>query len=156
MPIDYDKLRKFVGMLGSDHEGEQLNALRFIKRMAAEEKITITELLLSGKERIVEKVVYRDAPAQPYRRNYSGSSFYEEPRQKHHSSGFSGSNGGPESREILDALRQAGEEGRGIRSFSELDFARTIPYDHELSVRQVRFARSIIGKFRRGTDDAVI
>ena len=161
MAVDHDKLRKFVGMLGSDHEGEQLNALRFIKKMAADEKKTITELLLSGGERIVEKVVYRDAPQQqPYRRNYSGSSFYEEPRQKKHSSGFSGGDGGIESREILEALKQAGEEGRTILSQHELDFARSIPYeysyDYELSSKQVRYARSIIARYRRGTEDAVI
>jgi len=160
MPIDHDKLRKFVGMLGSDHEGEQLNALRFIKKIAADEKLTITELLLSGKERIIEKVVYRDAPQQPYRRNYSGGYYHEEPRQKQHTSGFSNGDGGLDSREILDALKKAGEEGREILSFPELDFARTIPYeygyDYELSSKQVRWARKIIAKFRRGSTDAVI
>jgi hypothetical protein len=158
--VDHDKLRKFVGMLGSDHEGEQLNALRFIKRMAADEKLTITELLLSGTPQIIERIVYRDAPSQPYRRNYSGSWSEEQPRQKKHTSGFSSSDEGLESREILDALKQAGEEGRGILSQQDLDYARTLPYeynhDYELSSRQVRYAKAIIVRFRRGTQEPVI
>lgn len=163
MAVDHDKLRKFVGMLGSDHEGEQLNALRFIKRMAAEEKKTITELLLTGTERVVEKIVYRDAPQQPYRRNYSGHYSrrdYEEPRQKQHSSRFEERDAGLESRAILDALKTAGEEGLGILSMRDLDFARTIPYeysyDYELSVRQVRYAKDILKRFRQGNTDSVI
>ena len=36
MADDRSKLEKFIGMLGSDHEGEQLNALRFIQRLAAD------------------------------------------------------------------------------------------------------------------------
>src|SRR5262245_1670674 len=39
------RLKKLVGMLGSAHDGEQLNAMGFIKRMAAEHKMTITELM---------------------------------------------------------------------------------------------------------------
>lgn len=66
--VDRTKLDKFVGMLGSEHDGEQVNAARFIKRMAAAEKLSIVELLTKaygggGAERII----YRDrpAPAQP-------------------------------------------------------------------------------------------
>jgi hypothetical protein len=40
-----DRLVKLVGMLGSAHDGERLAALGFITRMAAEHKMTITELL---------------------------------------------------------------------------------------------------------------
>lgn len=46
--IDRDRLTKLVGMLGSDHDGEIVNAVRFIRRMADAEKLTVTELLKQG------------------------------------------------------------------------------------------------------------
>jgi len=144
-------------MLGSDHEGEQLNALRFIKRIAAEEKKTLAELLLSGRERIVyvDKIVYRDKPQQPYRRDYYG-------RYRDYSSRFEERDDGgqTESRELLDALKKAGEEAADTLDFQDLDFARTVPYeyqfDYELSARQVRYAKMIIKRARRATAEPPI
>jgi hypothetical protein len=66
---DRNRLLKLIGMLGSEHDGERANASAFIAKMAAERKMTITELMeeAHGKpvEKVVykEKVVYRDAPA---------------------------------------------------------------------------------------------
>lgn len=91
MAIDTTKLNKFVGMLGSEHAGEQSNAASFIKKMAAAEKLSMVEFLTKayggGRERIVEKIVYRDRPAdqgptgsqqQAYRNPGSKSSFDEQ------------------------------------------------------------------------------
>lgn len=58
---DRVKLEKFVRMMESEHDGEALNALRMIKRMAAAEKKNLAELLLNPNE----KVVYRDRPGSP-------------------------------------------------------------------------------------------
>lgn len=60
MADNRSRIEKLVGMLGSEHDGEVVNAVRMLQRMAAAEKKTMAELLLSGKERIVERVVYRD------------------------------------------------------------------------------------------------
>jgi len=74
MADNRSRLEKLVGMLGSDHDGECLNALRMIKKIAAEEKKSLPELLLSG----VDRIVYRDRPqpARPHpkpERNYRDS-----------------------------------------------------------------------------------
>ena len=161
-----ERLEKFVGMLGSDHEGEQINALRFIKKIAAEEKKTLTELLLTGGERIVyvDKIVYRDKPQeQPYRRNYDGARGNER-RYREHSEKFNEDyeekKSSIYSRKLLDELKKVGEEGIGILDTADLDFARTVPYeyswDFELSNRQTRYAEMIIRRFRRNTNEPPI
>ena len=75
---DKDRLIKLIGMLGSAHEGERANAAAFIQKMAAANKMTISELMAAAhggassekvvyRDRIVEKekVVYRDRPPEP-------------------------------------------------------------------------------------------
>lgn len=160
-----EKLKKFVGMLGSDHEGEQLNALRFIKRMAAEEKKSITELLLvEGRVEYIEKVVYRDAPVSPgaYRRNCDGSAGNSR-RYRYTAEDFDPDREEPtfnRTRELLDDVKEAGENGINILDVEDLDFCRSVPYeyswDHELSSRQVHYARAILRKFRRRTTESPI
>lgn len=66
---EHAKLRKFAGMLGSQYDGERLNALGFIQRMADAKKVRVDELLLA---RMV--TVVRQAPQEPPRR--------EPPRQE--------------------------------------------------------------------------
>jgi hypothetical protein len=75
--VDVTKLNKFVGMLGSEHDGEQVNAARFIKRLAAEEKLSLVELFTKaygGGVRVEEKIVYRDRPAEPAREGFRSMS----------------------------------------------------------------------------------
>ena len=148
-------------MLGSDHEGEQLNALRFIKKIAADEKKTLTQLLMTGPERIVyvDKIVYREAPQQPYRRNYSGSRFDDEPpRQRKHSSRFEERDAS--ARVVLDQLTEAAEKGADVLSWSDLDAARDMAYsynyDEDLSPAQLKYARSIIKRYQRNKGEAVV
>ncbi len=45
MTIDRSRLEKFLGLLGSEHDGERANAARFVHRMAQEHKLTIVELM---------------------------------------------------------------------------------------------------------------
>jgi hypothetical protein len=66
---EHAKLRKFAGMLGSQFDGERLNALGFIQRMADAKKVRVDELLLA---RMV--TVVKSAPQEPPRR--------EPPRQE--------------------------------------------------------------------------
>jgi hypothetical protein len=47
MAVDREKLTKFVRMMESEHDGECMNALRMIKKMAAAEKMNLAELLLT-------------------------------------------------------------------------------------------------------------
>jgi hypothetical protein len=65
MADNRSRLEKLIGMLGSDHDGEALNALRMIKKLAADEKKSLPELLLSGKVVYQERVVYRDRDPGP-------------------------------------------------------------------------------------------
>ncbi len=58
------RLAKLAGMLGSSFDGERLNALSAIQRMADQKKCRIEELLLSGQTEVVREVIrYREAPA---------------------------------------------------------------------------------------------
>ena len=47
-PADRSRLEKYAGMLGSVHDGERLNALGFIQKLANTYKIPIHELLLGA------------------------------------------------------------------------------------------------------------
>lgn len=163
MADDRSKLEKFIGMLGSDHEGEQLNALRFIKKIAAEQKKTISEILLTGPERVIyrDRVVYKESPQPPpYRRNYSGHFDEEQPRQRKHSSRFEERHDGAVGRDLLDQLQKAAEEGADVLSWSDLDAARDIAYsysyDEDLSPAQVKYVRSILRRFKRGNSESVV
>ena len=62
---DKDRLIKLIGMLGSAHAGERDNAAVFIQKMAAANKMTVTELMSQvggGSPRVVyqDRVVYKD------------------------------------------------------------------------------------------------
>ncbi|WP_448953052.1 hypothetical protein [Labrys neptuniae] len=57
------RLAKLAGMLGSNSDGERLNALSFIKRMADAKDVRIDELLLSGQTEVVREIVrWREPP----------------------------------------------------------------------------------------------
>lgn len=60
------RLAKLAGMLGSQYDGEKLNALGMIQKLADAKKCRVDELLLSGKEtvrEVVREVVrWRDRP----------------------------------------------------------------------------------------------
>lgn len=75
MADNRSRLEKLVGMLGSEHDGECLNALRMIKKIAADEKKSLTELLFTGPERVIykDRIVYRDREPEPppFRRRHS-------------------------------------------------------------------------------------
>lgn len=91
--------------------------------------------------------------------NYSGTRFDEEqPRQRKHSSKFEERGDG--ARKLLDALQTAAEEGGGVLSWSDLDAARDMVYsynfDDELSPAQVKYAKAIIRRYRRSTEDSVV
>jgi hypothetical protein len=60
------RLAKLAGMLGSSFDGERLNALSAIQRMADQKKCRIEELLLNGQTEVVREVIrYRESPATP-------------------------------------------------------------------------------------------
>lgn len=62
------RLAKLAGMLGSSFDGERLNALSAIQRMADQKKCRIEELLLNGQTEVVREVIrYRESPAPSYR-----------------------------------------------------------------------------------------
>lgn len=56
-----DRLEKFLGMLGSDFDGERANAAGFIAKMARERKQTIVELMESTFGRIDYKAAAEKA-----------------------------------------------------------------------------------------------
>lgn len=61
-----DKVESIIRMMESDQDGEALNALRLLRRMAKAENKNLAEFLMSGAER----VVYRDRPQQEQRGGY--------------------------------------------------------------------------------------
>lgn len=169
MADNRSRLEKLVGMLASDFEGEQLNALRMIKSMAQAEGKTLAELLLTGRERVVERVVYKDRPEsprnQPTRREWRRDDFrfdeepewarggydpfrQERPRRRQ------------DQRKILDGVAKAGTEGEAFLDLEELEFCQTVPYrysfDWELSVNQKAMAKQIIRKVRYGNAEPLI
>ena len=88
---DRDRLLKFIGMLGSEHDGERANAAAFIQRMAERHKMTITELMAAAhggagkviyKDRIVEKPVYRDRVVEKEKVVYRDRPAPEQPKSK--------------------------------------------------------------------------
>lgn len=57
---DRNRLLKLIGMLGSQYDGERANASAMIARMAADRKMTITELMEEAHGKPVEKVIYKE------------------------------------------------------------------------------------------------
>lgn len=173
---DKSRLEKLIGMLGSDHDGEVLNAVRFIRKMANDQKITLVELLLTGKERIVEKIVYRDPPMS----NHPAAKPYESPRQddsyNYYYNGntrrkytdekydpFAGRAERPrrqDTRKTLDALAHAGTEGREHLDWEEIEFATAVPhqyrFDWELTGKQMGKAKAIIRKVKYGQSEPLV
>lgn len=73
---DQKRVEQFVGMLGSEHDGERANAARFLHKMAQSTNQSMVEFFKSqfgGGERIVyqdrvvvqKETVYRDRPPDP-------------------------------------------------------------------------------------------
>ena len=166
MADDRSRLEKLVGMLASDFEGEQLNALRMIKALAAKENKTLAEVLLSGRERVVDRVVYKDRPESPryqparrWGRYENDERFSEDPGY-----GFREERERPrrrqDQRKLLDGLKAALENGDGFLDFEEIEFCQTVPYrysfDWELSLPQKRMAKQIIRKVRYGNAEPLI
>lgn len=69
MADDRSRVEKLIGMLGSDHDGEIVNAARLLRRMAEKDGKTLPSLLMTGATQTVyvEKIVYRDPPYSPPR-----------------------------------------------------------------------------------------
>lgn len=59
-----ERLRKLLGMLGSDYDGERANAAKMIADMAKKEGKTVADFVMSPQiiYRDREKIVYREAP----------------------------------------------------------------------------------------------
>lgn len=164
MADDRSRLEKLIGMLGSDFEGEQLNALRMIRALAAKEGKTLPQILLSGETRVVEKIVYRDAPMQhayrpPQRSKYQdyGTKFTEDQDDSFRAGGEQQrGQRRQDTRKLLDALAKAAEEHKDEMSFTDYDFARKVPYEYQydwqLSEKQKALARAIL---RRSKDSPI-
>lgn len=166
------RLEKLIGMLGSDHEGEVLNAVRFIRKMAEDEKKTLAELLLDGK--VVEKIVYRDPPmsnhpaARPYeqyrqpryRRDWSDYNWdYEEPKREEKAEEKTAEN--LNDRLILDSMRVVLNSGElGCLDDHMQEFVRNVPfeyeYDWQLSNAQKKLARVIFRTWRKRNAEPLI
>lgn len=161
------RLAKLIGMLGSDHDGEVLNAARFIRKMAEDEKKTLAELLLTGTERVVERVVYRDRPSgyqnpatRPYEpnrgedyRNYDYNP-YEKPRYRKTADDL-------DDRAVLNALKEIlDSKDMDCLDFHMQEFVQSVPfqydYDWQLSTQQKKMARVIIRQWRRRDAEPLI
>lgn len=158
MADDRSRLEKLIGMLGSDFEGEQLNALRMIRALAAKEGKTLPQILLSGETRVVEKIVYRDAPMRhdaprpprEYRKYQEYGTKFTEDQDDNFRAGGEQQRGHrrQDTRKLLDALARAAEEHKEEMSFTDYDFARKVPYEYmfdwQLTERQKAMARAIL------------
>lgn len=171
---DKSRLEKLIGMLGSDHDGEVLNAVRFIRKMAEEQKVSLAELLLTGKTQIVEKIVYRDPPmsnhpaAKPFESRHTEYDYhyYGNTRRKYTNEGydpFAGRTEKPrrqDTRKTLDALLKAGTDGSEHLDFEEIDFATSVPhqyrFDWELTGKQMGKAKAIIRKVKYGQSEPLV
>jgi len=144
-----ERLAKFIGMLGSDHDGEVLNAARFIRKMAEEQKVTLAELLMAPTKTVVqERVVYREAPMQPARRDDFQYGAYHGRRYKTHFDEASADS--LDDRTILDAIKAILNSGEDMACLDVgmQDFVSSAPfqynYDWELSNQQRKYAKVIL------------
>ena len=78
MTFDRSKVDKFVGMLGSEHDGERANAARFLHKFAQESKLSMPEFFAKVYGGSAERIVYRDRPAGAARGHSAGSKSFEE------------------------------------------------------------------------------
>lgn len=170
---DRSRLEKLVGMLGSDHENEALNAVRFIRKMAEDDKVTILELLSTTLGKVVEKVVVKERPREEQRDNHPATRPYKAPhREAPRWSGFARSYEGsfdpdrehePEtfSRALLDELREISQHNDlSCLDMGMQDFVSSAPYqyswDYQLSLQQKKFARVIIKKWKSRNAEPLI
>lgn len=161
MADDRSRLEKLVGMLASNNENEALVALRKIRNLAADQKKTLPELLLTGKKEIVylDKIVYREREAKPHQ------PFNPPRKQRQHNGWDEAFETGPDweppkddrlDRALLDELDDAYKAALGTDwlDFNQMDFASTAPFkyrwDWELTSAQKRFAKVIIKRVRTG------
>lgn len=67
-PTDRSKLAALLGMMGSDHDGEALNAARFAAKMVRNLNMTWEELLSPATQQIVVHPFYYHRPEPALRR----------------------------------------------------------------------------------------
>lgn len=141
------KLAALLNMLASEFDGERANAARMIARMAAAEKKTVAEYVMSGdvrvvyRDRIVEKTVYRDRPREDIKDPDLGRQARQRKRQA------------PTDAELLEQLRWANNFREHLNDF-ECDFLDYILMrsNWDLTYRQEKVARRIIAKVKVGED----
>lgn len=140
-----NRLAALLNMLASDNDGERANAARMIATMAKKEGKLVSDFVMTGgspqiiyRDRIVEKPVYRDRPAEPFGKRTGTREFDDiitklRDIRRHHS-------------DILDAWEE-----------QFIDDVATI-YSHEmfLTPRQVRSAEKIIRKAMRNEGEPLI
>lgn len=139
------KLAALLNMLASEFDGERANAARMIARMAAEQKKTVAEFVMSGGERIIyrEKTVYRDRPEDDLRTYRPAREPYQK-RQKPR-----------DTEDLINQLRWASQYREHLNDF-ELDFLDDILMrslgEWDLTYKQEKVARRIIAKVKVGEE----
>jgi hypothetical protein len=160
------KLEKFIGMLGSEHDGEALNALRFIRKIAADEKKTLVELLLSGKTVYVDRVVFKEgAPPRGERREdvWEAKARAQEARARQREDVRNAEHAAREKRraeqyagsfddaEMNDAEREQARRKKPFRGgralLNELSWALDND-NRDLDSWQIEFAQDVLAKYR--------
>lgn len=138
--VDFRRLEKLVGLLGSEFDGERATAAGMIARMAREHKLSMAELLLRP-VKVIERVeVMREAPRQekPRASQRKPCNTADEPPE-----GFD---------TFLEALAAGMEEFPGAMTPWERDFAADIvnrygDRDDWLSEKQRAVIDRILAKF---------
>ena len=157
--VNPERLIKLLGMLGSDFDGERANAAAMIAKMAKEEKKTIADLVMNGRERIVyqdrivyrdrviEKVVYRDRPSPRPDDDYDRP---DDPHWTAFQKARRATDRRPPKGGILDQLRSALHDQSISLTGYETEFIFSVlskyEWDAQLSDKQMKVARRIIDK----------
>lgn len=149
------KLAALLNMLASEFDGERANAARMIARMAAAEKKTVAEFVMSGgeriiyRDRIVEKTVYRDRPRDDID-DPDLSEFVRRAKSRARSNRKANEGG-----DLLEQLRWASQYREHLNDF-ECQFLDDILMrslgEWDLTYKQEKVARRIIAKVKVGEE----
>jgi hypothetical protein len=144
-------------MLASEFDGERANAARMIAKMAAAEKKTVAEFVMSPQTIYRDRVVYKDAPQQPKAKPRPEYNDDDLRRYRPHP-GSSGARRGRGSNPILDKLREARDRPEMLTGW-EMEFIESVLVqcfsDEDLTYRQEKAAKKIIVKMELYDDPLV-
>ena len=150
------KLAALLNMLASEFDGERANAARMIAKMAAAEKKTVAEFVMSPqtiyRDRIVEKTVYRDRPepkTAPGGRR-PGESFDDDDLRRYRPHPGA-KRTKPNDEGLVAGLRWARDFPEHLSGF-EVEFIASVLAtawdDYDLTYKQEKVARRIIAKVK--------